>query len=221
MTGFSPARPPGFRPDNLRPDGFRPKAVQAPEGYLVFSQPSQDASAVKTELAHLVPGTTQYTVTGAAGSQVWVYVVAVTPCAVGDTDPIRPKLVRVAFDALGALILPVPNAPIALTLTPGPAGLVTANWAYKKLAQEVAPDSFNIYTTTDANPFNFTTPAGSVAFTSRASFAANFTHGQLARFVVRAVSAAGTEEANTIEAQATADTQAPAAPTDLTLELIA
>ena len=216
----SPARPVGFRPDNLRPDNFRPEVDAGPKGYLVISQPTPDVGAVKTQLAALPPGTTQYLLTGAPDTVQWVYVRAVSACAVGDGEPVRTKLRRVAFAGAGALIPDVPNAPIGLTLTLGPGGLVTATWGYARLGQNAAPATFNIYTTTGATPFDYGTPAGSVTLSRGMSFGAAFAHGTLARFVVRAVSDSGGEEPNTTEASDTADAQAPTAPDDLVAEII-
>lgn len=211
------ARPIEFRPLGFRPDGFLPP--QRP-GYRVITQPTADIGSPQTHLAHLVPGTTQYLLTGAPNTTRWVFVRAVSACAIHDDEPVRPKLRRVAFDALGALILDVPNAPIGLRLTPGPGGLVTAHWAYNRSGQMVPPESFNIYTTTGATPFDFNTPAGNVKPSQGNSFGATFAHGTLARFVVRAVSAAGGEEPNTDEQSVAADAMAPTAPNDLVVEII-
>ncbi len=218
---FSSVRPVGYWPDNFIPDGYVPLAAAAsPEGYLVMSQPTADVGAVKTQLTHLPPGTSQYLLTGTPDTARWVFIRAVSACAVGDGEPVRTKLRRVAFDSLGALVLDVPNSPHGLHLTVGAGGLVTARWAYSRAGQAVAPASFNIYTATGGDSFDFNTPAGNVKPSGGNSFGAAFAHGTLARFVVRAVSAAGGEEPNTTEAQATADAQAPAAPGDLVVEII-
>jgi hypothetical protein len=214
-------RPTGFRPDGFRPDNFTPQAnAAAPGGYTVFSQPTADVNAVKTELASLPLGTTTYLLTGTPGSVQWLYIRAISACGVADDEPIRPKLRRVAFDALGALIPDVPNAPIGLTLKAGPGGLVTATWAYIDIGQMAPPAGFNIYTTTGVTPFDYNTPAGNVTPSRGMSFGAAFAHGTLARFVVRAATAAGDEEPNTTEKSITADAVAPAAPDSLVVELI-
>ena len=219
---MSRLRPAGFRPEGFRPDGFRPGLADAgPEGYYVYSQPTRDRDAVKTQVAHLDPGVNTYTFTGESDSVQYVYIRAVTPCGVADNEAIGPKLRRVAFDGDGALIPDVPNAPKGLTLTPGAGGLITATWYYDDRGQAVAPASFNIYTATGEDAFDYDTPAGNVTPSRGNSFGATFSNGVTARFVVRAVSAAGDEEDNTTEASATADSQAPTAPDDMTVELIA
>jgi hypothetical protein len=221
---------PGPRPANFRPDGYRPGSfapalagVGAGGKYHVISQPTPDADAVKTTLAILDAGTLQYTLTGTPDSERWVYIRAVSACGVGDGEPIRPKLRRVAFDGDGNLIPDVPNEPRNLYCVAGAAGLVTAYWQYEPTGHMVAPATFNIYTTSGATPFDFDTPAGSVTFTGARgySFGATFGDGVTAKFVVRAVSsvgkASGGEEPNTTEASAVADTQAPAAPEELVI----
>lgn len=221
-------RPPNTRPDNLRPDGFTPGTTD-PGGighYHVISQPTPDVDAVKTTHAVLDAGTLGYTFTGAPDTVYWVYIRVVSACGVGDGEPIRPKLRRIAFDGDGALIPDVPNAPKGLYCEAGPAGLVTAHWHYDATGEMAAPESFNIYTAEDAGAFDYDTPAGNVAYTGQRdlSFGASFANGVTAKFVVRAVTsigaASGGEEPNTTQAQAVADTQAPAAPEDLYITLV-
>lgn len=223
MTHAAPS-PENFWPPGFMPTGFSPPLSGAGAGgtYLVYSQPTPDVDAVKTLVAEVEAGTTQYLFEGDADSVQWLFVRVVSACGVADGEPVRPKLRRVAFDSEGNLIPDVPKAPHGLHCVVGAAGLVTARWAYDPTGQMAAPATFNVYTTSGATPFDFDTPAGSVAYTPGQrdlSYGATFDHGVTAKFVVRAVTsigkASGGEEPNTTEASAIADAQAPDAPEDL------
>lgn len=219
---MSPARPDNFRPDNFRPDGFTPEASPSGSvGYILFSQPTPDRDAVKTEVAQLAAGTGSYVFTGEDDSVQYLFVRAISACGVGDGEPIGPKLRRVAFDPDGALIPDVPNAPKAQTIRNGPGGTAVLTWNYIARGQAVAPASFNIYIATGVSVFNYETPAGSVTPARGNSYTTGaYANGTVVRMVVRAVSSGGDEEPNTVEVSTTVDDTAPTAPNDLVVELI-
>ncbi len=216
------AYPPSYVPVGFWPGGYLPTASAAGV-YHVISQPTPDIGAIKTTLAVLPAGTTQYLLSGTPNSEQWVYIRAVNACGVPDADPIRPKLRRVAFDASGNLIPDAPNAPKGLRLSVGAGGLVAARWTYIPTGQMAPPSAFNVYVTTGALPFDYNTPAATVPATGAReySYSDTFADGTTVRVVVRAVSAAGGEESNTAEVSTIADAQAPAFPEELIAEVIA
>lgn len=173
--------------------------------------------------AVLEPGTIQASLTGVDNSDEDYYVRVYNRCNLPDQDPIELDLKRVAFDNDGDLILPVPPAPTGLSLVAGPGGLVTAKWVKLNRRGRTNAQSFNVYFATGATPIDFTTVSATSSGGGRPVSQAlgTFAHGTTVRVVVRAVSADGTEETNTIEASVVADAQAPDAVASLSVEVTA
>lgn len=160
-----------------------------------------------------------HSLTDLLADSVGYYMVrAVSPCGVRDTDPVVNRFRRVAMDGSANLIDPAPNAPINLRLVQGPAGLVTARWAYRAINEEAAAAKFHVYVATGASAISYTTPdytLTSVGLDNSQSLG-TFANGTAVKCVVRAVTAGDVEETNTTEATGTADAAAPAVPSALT-----
>lgn len=173
-------------------------------------------------VAVLAPDAAMFLFTGPSSSKCWVWVRAVSACGVGDGENPAAKLVRVAFDAAGNLILPVPNTPINQRLVLGAGGQVSLSFSSGR-GNEAAPAVvFNVYVATGVAPFDFgTVNQTSLGGRTAAVDLGTFAHGTTVRAVVRAEAATGAEEDNTNEVSAVADAQAPDAPTSFTVEVTA
>ncbi|MEO0966691.1 MAG: hypothetical protein AAFY08_16485, partial [Planctomycetota bacterium] len=106
--------------------------------YLVYERPTRQAPAGgDTLVATLAADATGYRYTGGApGTQRFAYVRAVGCSGVPDIEPAWPKLRRIAFDADGALVLPAPNTPHALSVEPAAGGRLRVRFAYAPAGQE-------------------------------------------------------------------------------------
>lgn len=118
----------------------------------------------------------------------------------------------------------LPNAPVGLTLTPVAGGLIQIDWLYDTTDQEVVPSLFSIYYDNNTGVVDYVTPLDTVLYSAGTVqgryLAFTFTTGALGDglayiFGIRAKSAAGDEEENTVTETATADSTAPNAPTGL------
>ncbi|MEM7626583.1 MAG: hypothetical protein AAF333_13385 [Planctomycetota bacterium] len=207
---YSPDLPTGYLPLGYRPDDARRYGViRRVEG-------GDDELVATTE-----PGTLERVVEGINNSAERFYVTAVNRVDLPDRDVIDVDLRLVAFDGTGELILPVPSPVRNLRLVPGPGGQVSAEWYQRSRGAAPAAASFNVYVATGTDPIDFAAPAlagVSPRLRSRSVELGTFAHGTLVKAVVRAVSAQGAEEANTIEAQVTADAIPPAPASLLTVE---
>jgi len=212
------------------PDGHWPtghwweaawRAVVLP-GIVVYRAESPDEDGVV--VAELGIAATALVVTGDPSSEAWFYLRAISCCGVLDVEPIRRR--RVAFDAAGNLILPVPHAPIGLELTQSAAG-VTASWMYVTNGQATPPAEFRIYTNTNDAGWTFDTPAATVPYSASQSFSSDlgnsWSHDDELAVIVRTVGAAGVgeEEPNTDDVTITIDKLAPDAPATVSVEVIA
>lgn len=192
--------------------------------YRLYRLADPDDDPASAELvAELAPGIDQVTIEGEPDSEAWYFPRAVSRLGREDDEPVMSKLKRIAFDAAGELIEPVPNAPIGLVVEQLAGGAMRAAWSYESYRQAIAPAIFNVYVATAATPIDFdAAPAHQVSATGRRRYTADlgtFGHDTLVRIVVRAASATGAEEPNTTEAEATADAEAPAAPNAITTEV--
>ena len=210
-------RPATFRPARFRPDGFRPDDAR---GYKVFSRPTPSGpDTLLAFIRHDEP--LQHLVTGTPGSQVFIHIKPVSRLGVTPKRQVRGRLRRLAFDDAGNLILPAPNAVRGLALENAGGGEVFASWQYIAAEQEAAPSLFNIYTATGAGAMDFTTAAATATGgrrTSKVSLGV-FAHGTTVRATVRAETASGAEEKNTVEASIVVDAQAPAGVTSMSVEV--
>lgn len=118
----------------------------------------------------------------------------------------------------------LPNAPVGLTATPVADGKIKLDWLYDTTDQEVVPSLFSIYYDDNSGTMDYVTPLDTVLYSTGTvqgrHLAFTFTTGALGdgldyEFGVRAKSAAGDEEKNTVTETATADSTAPNAPTGL------
>ncbi len=118
----------------------------------------------------------------------------------------------------------LPNAPVGLTLTPVAGAKIQIDWLYDVTDQEVVPSVFSIYYDNNTGVMDYVTPLDTVLYSTGTVqgkyLAFTFTTGALGdgldyEFGVRAKSAAGDEEENTVTETATADSTAPNAPTGL------
>lgn len=189
-------------------------------GYNVYRRALIDGA---DEFIAFVPaGTEQFLATGLPDSEQWFHVKALTRCGVEDIEPVRIK--RVAFDADGNLILPVPNAPIGLTVVCGASGAMSARWMYIPNSQGAAPALFNVYVGTDEDDVDLLDPVETVAYSGSRVFTASlgtFDHGTVVHVIVRAEAASGAEERNVTTASGIADAEAPTPATALDVEVIA
>jgi len=198
---------------------------QMGNAYRIYRRDTVDGTAQM--VAEVSSATLELDVSGASPSEAWYNVRAVSSCGVEDVDPASNKQVRVAFDSSGDLILPVPSAPIELTLAAEAAGRLILYWSWTSTSSPVLPDQFNIYIDSagGASPaFAYTTPDHVVAYSRRRRFELDlgtFADALLVRVVVRAQSAAGDEEANTNIISATADAVAPGVAVIASTEVIA
>lgn len=221
-----------YLPPRYLPSGEPDSASYWPDDarrHEVYTRPTRDGA--DTLVATVWPGDDpEVVITGAPSTERFVWVRAFNRLDKPDAEDVAPKLRRVAFDAAGELILPVPNAPINLTLAPAAGGKILATWSYNSFGQETPPASYHVYVATGVAAFNFTTPDQVVSssgrvlgrtITTAAVPTGAFAHGTVVRVVVRAVGepGVGAEENNTTEATATADAVAPDAPASLTVEV--
>ena len=210
-----------LRPLHHRPTRYRPRGLRLADvrGHRVYARPTPDGA--DTLLAHLQPGDNSYTVIGDPNSVRFVHVRAVSRLGVEDTAPAASRLRRVAFDAAGNLVPPVPNPPYALTLSPRGGGEIVASWGYRLDGQEAPPASFHVFVATGVDAYDFDTPTQIVAAAGR-SYTLSlglFDDATIVRAVVRCVTAGGDAESNTVEATATSDATPPAPPTNLDAEV--
>ena len=131
------------------------------------------------------------------------------------------NVVRTGFDGSGALRPPEPNAPANLTVLPAAGGTLRVEWMYSSAGQDAVPVSFAVYDNGGgpgpggAPPVDFDTPIGSVAYKSGQVFfgfvTGSYANGTRVELAVRARSANGGFEANTITQGATAVATPPPA----------
>ena len=135
--------------------------------------------------------------------------------------PLCPVLTGSDSDRGGALRPPEPNAPANLTVLPAAGGTLRVEWMYSSAGQDAVPVSFAVYDNGGgpgpggAPPVDFDTPIGSVAYKSGQVFfgfvTGSYANGTRVELAVRARSANGGFEANTITQGATAVATPPPA----------
>ncbi len=119
----------------------------------------------------------------------------------------------VEFDANGDMVLPSPNSPYSLIVAPQSKTSTKLTWRYDPTGQQVAPGSFYIYAD-DVYSTSSSYRAGTRTFTVTVTHS----YGVLHKFRVRARSAAGKEDANTIDRYGTYDSDAPPTPQQVYIE---
>ena len=123
------------------------------------------------------------------------------------------SVVRAAFDAAGDLIPSRPNVPTNLRVEREAGGTFRLRWTYSEADEEVSPAAFEVYADNGAGTVDYETAVAIVPFVARrfhyerASGA--FAHGTKVKWSVRAVSAAGVNDANTIVVAAVAVAEGP------------
>lgn len=209
-----------YWPSTYWPIGYWPAKAQ--HGYRAYLR--NGAKTAPDELVAVAsPGSSQLVVGSLSGdSDQYLRVTAVSRCGVEDNE--RAKLVRARFDVAGTFIAPAPNAPSALSLLRRSGGAVEASWMYFANGQEAPPVRFNVYVAVDSDAFNFAAPEAQVNFSSSRLFTTTlgpFANGALVKVIVRSESAGapGTQEPNWLMAQTRADAQAPAAPSQVFIEV--
>ena len=129
--------------------------------------------------------------------------------------PLCPVLTGSDSDRGGALRPPEPNAPANLTVLPAAGGTLRVEWTYSSAGQDAAPDTFAVYDNGGSGAVDFDTPIGSVAYKSGQVFfgfaTGSYANGTRVELAVRARSANGGFEANTITQGATAVATPPPA----------
>jgi hypothetical protein len=137
-----------------------------------------------------------------------------TAAAATATDPQR---VRVRTDGTGAVPSPVPGAPRGLRVDPRAGGVLRVQWTHAVTGHDAQAALFNVYHNNGTGAIDYDTPLATV--TARAAMAglgiyeyvtAAYVDGTTVQFGVRAESAAGDEELNTVTAAGTADATGPA-----------
>ncbi len=122
-------------------------------------------------------------------------------------------VVRVEFDAAGALVAPRPNPPTNLRLDLEAGGVFRLGWTYSEAGQEIAPSSFRVYHDNGTGTVDYGTVIATVSFVARkfhyAYVSAGFADGVKRAWSVRSVSAAGTDDGNTDAVVGTADALGP------------
>ncbi|MCB9849126.1 MAG: hypothetical protein H6817_00305 [Phycisphaerales bacterium] len=108
--------------------------------------------------------------------------------------------VAVAFDDDGLAVAPVPNAPVDLRVTPLADGCFEVAWRYDMRDEAVSPERFDVFG--GAGAVDYETPLGNVTYRARAGWYAfvteGYAHDAVGCFGVRAVSAAGVDDGNTV-----------------------
>ena len=125
------------------------------------------------------------------------------------------QLRRAEFDADGMLVGPRPNAPVGLTLDYVAGGKIRLRWYYDPTDQEVSPGSFEVYSNIGTGgPVNYDLPLASVDFSAGVT-TYEWTSPTLFAWLhlwgaVRAKSADGILEDNTVSVGAEVDSTGPA-----------
>lgn len=209
-------------PHDLWPKGFQPLGLY-PDDARRYEVMRYVAGGNDVLVAAVAPGTQEQLITGADNSDEQYYVRARNRINLADRDPIQPDLRRIAFDDDGDLILPPPGPCRNLQLIALAGGEVKAQWTQDSATRfgQPAAVAFNFYVATGATPIDFDTVTTTSTSTGRprSQSLGTFADATTVRCVVRAVSAQGVEETNTVEASVVADASAPDAVTALTLEV--
>ena len=126
----------------------------------------------------------------------------------------------VVIDSNGDMIGSTPNPPISLTIERLSNGRFRLRWRYTKLSEQVAPTGFKIYMDSGSG-FNFSSPDATIAYgigginNEFSWISGALTHGQIYRFCVRSYRTGEGESQNTDYVATDADSEGPAAITDL------
>jgi hypothetical protein len=206
-----------YWPWRAMPQAFMPDDARR---YEVYKRTALDGA--DTLIATLIAGSGAYLVTGASGGVAWYWARAFTRRGIPDAESIRSKLTRVAFDSLGALVLPAPNAPTGLSIVRGSGGLMTAQWGYSRNNEPAAVDHFDVFVATGATAMNYTAADYQVTASGGQRYQRSlgtFANGTTVRCVVRSVAASAASETNTTEASAVADALGPDAVAAMTVEV--
>ena len=121
--------------------------------------------------------------------------------------------VIVTLDSFGRDITSLPNAPTALTASPGPSGTLVLRWAsITPPGSTNAPSGFYAYLGTGTGSLSYSTPAATVPYVSGLTLytatLSGLTNGTTYTIGVRAYNAVGSET-NTATTTATASTTGP------------
>lgn len=203
----------------LRPFAF---GVAGPR-YAVYQRSTR--TGADTFVAAVAPGATSYlyqvAMPGAADTERFLFVRAISRREVADVEAIGPRLVRVAFDAAGALIAAAPNVPTGVTLTPTSGGGVLLEFRYSPYLAEAEVAMFDVYVATGVSAMP-STPTETVPATGARRYQVElgpYAHGTTVRVQLSSETAGGVASSATAEISTTADVNAPAAPASLTVEV--
>ena len=191
-----------------------------PAGYEVYHR--ADIAGADTLVGSVSSSQLSHTLTGLAPDSIgYCWVLPRSRCGVGNDQGVSRRLRRVAMDGAADLIPPAPNTPYGLALQLGAGGQVTATWRYRGDGAEAPAAKFQVYVALDVAPFDFNTPAHTVATVSAGSRQdlGSFPDGTTVRCVVRAATAGDILETNTMEASAVAAANPPIAPVTIVAEV--
>lgn len=142
------------------------------------------------------------------------YVYGLTAMSGGGVENVIDEVLsHTAFDAAGEWVGARPNAPSDLRVTPTAGGRFVLQWNYTRDGEQAEPAQFNVYHDNGTGAVDFEHLAAMVDY-RRGQFCYTysseaFAHAACIRWVVRAASAAGVEEANEMAVGGWAEAQAP------------
>ncbi len=143
------------------------------------------------------------------------YVYAVHPVGAGGvTDADAAVRVRAVFDSAGDLLGPMPNAPQGLHVEPLAGGAFRLSWSYDETGEEAAPSEFLVFNDSGSpGAVNYAVIVAQPAYRTRGGFfeyvSDPFSHDLRVTWGVRARSAGGVTEPNTVVVAAIANAPRP------------
>lgn len=149
---------------------------------------------------------------------IWHYVRReVSQCGLESEDS---PVCIVMIDADGEMREAVPNVPQSVTIEPLAGAKFRLQWRYTPVCEEIPPTGFKVYMAAAGEDFDFETPAAIIAYGLGWIGEFSWTSGELIndvtyRFCIRSYRAEGGESQNTGYVAAAADSQGPAAITNL------
>jgi hypothetical protein len=142
----------------------------------------------------------------------------------GVEGPMSVPPVSVAFDAGGVCLGGRPNAPGDIDVRPTAGGHFRLSWSYSSLGEEVSPSLFRVYSDGGDGEIDYGAAVAEVPYRAgrlRHCYEAGpFVHGARRGWAVRAISASGRDDGNTVAVAAVADADGPEPSPHVVCELL-